>query len=351
MPKKYELTVRYFYRNLICKRVDCYHTVNTVYRVPPTQKWCNTFETCLPRTEFVYAIDWSNLPSPSVKLDRVSQQEIACMAKPNCVSLMAMSQCALDYNRYVLAHMDIADSDRKAILAKMSVCHPPQDLLLTREKVLEKFSDVHETVKFVFVGNDFFRKGMPEFIEVLETFKDRYRFELLVVSGMNYQDWATKTKVEERDAWERRLEEIPWITFRHALPNDEVLELCKTAHIGLLPSFADSYGFSVLEQQACGCPVISSNIRALPEINPPECGWMVSLTKDPHSGEAIYADLEARRKEMREGLVPVLEEIFANRELIVQKGLASWERIKKHHDPADYEQKMLRVYNGKGLDE
>ena len=40
-----------------------------------------------------------------------------------------------------------------------------------------------------------------------------------------------------------------------------------TSHIGLLPTYNDSYGYSVIEFFSYGCPVITTNILALPEIN------------------------------------------------------------------------------------
>ena len=58
-----------------------------------------------------------------------------------------------------------------------------------------------------------------------------------------------------------------WISYVPKLTNNETLELMKKSHIGLLPTYADTYGYSVLEFQAAGCPVITTNVRALPEIN------------------------------------------------------------------------------------
>lgn len=51
----------------------------------------------------------------------------------------------------------------------------------------------------------------------------------------------------------------------------------KKSDVGLLPTWADTYGYSVLEFQACGCPVISSNTRGLPEINNNEAGWIINM--------------------------------------------------------------------------
>lgn len=38
------------------------------------------------------------------------------------------------------------------------------------------------------------------------------------------------------------MEESSWITHYEALPNSEVIDLCRKAHMGLMPTFADTYG-------------------------------------------------------------------------------------------------------------
>jgi glycosyltransferase involved in cell wall biosynthesis len=36
------------------------------------------------------------------------------------------------------------------------------------------------------------------------------------------------------------------------IPNSEVIDLLKRTHVSLLPTWAETYGYSVLEAQACG---------------------------------------------------------------------------------------------------
>lgn len=108
-----------------------------------------------------------------------------------------------------------------------------------------------------------------------------------------------------REEWIEKLENTPWITYIKSLPNKKVLELCKKAHIGCLPTLQDTYGYSTLEMQACGCPVVTTNIRACSEINSDDCGWFVPVKIDNIGGEAILYDKkekEERKKEIIKGL-------------------------------------------------
>jgi len=138
-----------------------------------------------------------------------------------------------------------------------------------------------------------------------------------------------------------------WIDYYYHLPNQKVIELMKKAHIGLLPTYADTYGFAILEFQASGCPVISTNVRALAETNSNEIGWQIEVTKN-NLGEAVYATKEDRlqlRDEIKEGLEEVVSEIFSNKDIILYKANAAIQKIRTQHSPEEYSTRLREIYN------
>lgn len=68
-----------------------------------------------------------------------------------------------------------------------------------------------------------------------------------------------------------------WISWYKNISNREVLEIIKRCHIGFLPTYEDTYGFCVLEMQACGVPVVTTNSNALSEFNNDDCGWIIDM--------------------------------------------------------------------------
>ncbi|MBU2473074.1 glycosyltransferase, partial [Patescibacteria group bacterium] len=46
----------------------------------------------------------------------------------------------------------------------------------------------------------------------------------------------------------------------------EKLELLNNADMFVLPSFYEGFGMSILEAQAVGCPVITSDVSSMPEV-------------------------------------------------------------------------------------
>lgn len=64
--------------------------------------------------------------------------------------------------------------------------------------------------------------------------------------------------------------------------NEELGTIMSIADILLLPSFSEGFGLPILEAQACGVPVITSNISSMPEV-----AGKGALMVDPYSVENI----------------------------------------------------------------
>lgn len=212
------------------------------------------------------------------------------LAKENCQKIIAISRCA--YDNQVNYLNDFYPSYAKQIIAKMSVKLPPQKILVKnmQEKNLSK-----DKIVFTLIGGDFFRKGGGEVLQVFDELIPKYpKLHLNIISDLKYGDYATHTvKQDQEVALELIKKNKSSISHYTKLKNDDVLELLKKTNVGLLPTWADSFGYSVLEAQAAGCPVISTDIRALPEVNNEEKGWMINLPKDDQKN-AITQTKESR---------------------------------------------------------
>jgi len=189
-----------------------------------------------------------------------------------------------------------------------------------------------DKIVFTIVGGDFFRKGGREILSVFNALIPQCpQLYLNIVSTLNFGDYASHTTKEDYNNALRIIEKYPeHIKHYHRLPNSEVLELLKKTHVGLLPTWADSFGYSVLEAQAAGCPVITTDIRALPEINNNEIGWIIPVPKLPSKNGDI--DSSVKREEFSEtlksGLENVILEIMYKPESVEGKGQAALQKVK-----------------------
>ena len=333
--------------------VDLFHVFNSIVagasrdggRAENSETpWVTTFETVVPRFESTRhchhgpSPDLSRLPD-----DAQVRKAVARLASPSCVALLALSECSLRMQEELLRGFPEQEA---TIRTKLSHLAPPQETLIDR--IDEKHWDLTDTIRFVFVGAAFFRKGGREVLRVLERFRETDpRIHLTVVSTLRPDDYVGRIERAEIQATASRLERLSsWIDYVPRMPNDEVLALLRRSHVGLLPTYADTYGYAVLEFQAAGCPVISTDVRALPEINDPECGWIIEVPRN-RLGEALYtteADRNSLSRRIEAGLEGVLRTILSNPESIRLKGEKSLERVRRDHDPRRHGAELTRIY-------
>jgi glycosyltransferase involved in cell wall biosynthesis len=317
--------------------VDLFHLFNKVsYGRTP---WVSTFETCLPRFLSVKGPSFETLSSNGwVRL------AIRAMAGNVCKRLIALSECASRIQRDLLTSFQKYE---ESVSRKLVVMYPPQPALISGMSAKPYIVDGR--IGFMMVGEAFFRKGGMEVLETFHELRHEHgdKFRLTIVSSLNIDSYAAGEGEAEQLKAARIIEaNKDWIVYFHSLPNQRVLDLMRQSHVGLLPTYADTFGFSVLEFQAAGCPVISTDVRALPEINDERKGWLIPLRRN-RLGEAIYSsrnDRELISRTIRERLACNVREILANPPIIFQKGEVSLREIRLRHDPSSFGDGLLSIY-------
>lgn len=323
-------------------KVDLCHFSNGIsYGKKP---WVSHFETILPRFSELLnqakETHWQNMQP-----GRLTLKGLDALRSPSCKQIIAWSENAAGFQRKFLSELSSEYSE--PILAKLRVLHPAQEALI--EKVTPREHNRQHPIRFVLVGAGFFRKGGRELLKAFQKLAEEEGFpiRLVVVSSLRLEPYAAH-ETEEDLAWARKIiaAKPQWLEYYAELPNAAVLDLLKNADVGLLPTWADTYGLSVLEAQASGCPVITTDVRALPEINNNRLGWLIRVPKD-ELGEAIYATAENRlelSQTIEAGLESIIRSIVAEPGLIALKGQAALERIHAEHDPQIYAEKLRQVY-------
>jgi len=330
------------FEDLDLNRVDLLHFFNGVsYGRTP---WVSSFETILPRFSHLVTRHHGQ-EIAHVSPDALTRRGLEALAGRSCLAILPLSQSAALMQTDLLK--DLPAEYAQPILDKMRVLHPPQEVLVPEVKAREYSPD--NPIRFILVGAAFFRKGGREVLEVFERLvrQEKLPVRLIIVSSLRIEPYAAK-ETEADVAWAKAkiAENADWIEYYSALPNADTLALMRTADVGMLPSYADTYGFSVLEAQASGLPVITTDIRALPEVNNPTVGWLIKVPKNA-LGEALYATVEEREvlsQSIRAGLEQSVRHIAADPGQIVVKGAAALDRIRKEHDPAAYADALRQIY-------
>lgn len=321
------------------QNVDGYHVFNTILLTE--RPWCCTFETLIPRGRQLLNVHHHN--SFDVKKSWYMNFLLKALSKDNCKKLFALSDCNLKLQYQLYSLFPNLEKTLKNKTCKTIV---PQQLLSEHGK-----DKLNEKIKFIFIGIDFVRKGGREIISAFHKLrKKRQDFELIMITNIqNTNNYAFKdfqdTKVEIGNSLSIIENSKDWLNIYPQMPFNEVKELMLSCDVGLLPTWADSYGYSVLEMQSAGVPVISTNIRAIPETN--QNGWIINLPLN-YSGELGLRNREHKediRKLIIKGLYDIFDNILDDKNSIIEHSVSSHAYIKKYHSPIDYTKQITEIYN------
>jgi len=311
-------------------KYDILHFFNAVsYGSKP---WICTFEYFIPRG--AQKKELSNSDKTYI------QKNWKHMVSDNCKRLIALSKWAYNSQEQYINSLGY---DFNLIKDKLIVLYPPQKIYVN--SMAEKHTG--EKIKFIFVGGVFFHKGGMEILNVFDKMLSYGApIELDIISSFTTGDFVTRSNEESVQKANRIIEKHSAIRSHNKLENQEVMKMMKTSDVALLPSYDETFGYSVLEAQACGCPVISTNGAALSEINNEECGWLINLKIDNHQRTVPRTDEDKTEATniIVANLERIIKEILDSPHIIKVKGENSLERIKKSHDVNSFKEKLKEIY-------
>ncbi len=165
---------------------------------------------------------------------------------------------------------------------------------------------------FLFVGTVQPRKNLERVIRAFAVIAHLEGGGLrLVIAGQ--RGWMS----EEIYQLPRKLGIEDKVKFLGYVPDDDLPALYSGAVALLFPSLFEGFGLPILEAQACGCPVLTSNVSSMPEVAGPPAGGAAVLV----NSESVDDIVKGMERVKREG----------ERVKLIQKGLEnvrrfSWEK-------------------------
>ena len=317
--------------------IDVIHTFNRVC-LHDSNRWVATFEKTFP--EFF---------SEETKINyRLMRRQLPLILSDKCIALLPMSQWAYHYELWLLSQF-ANHEEINHVIEKMTVLYPPQELLISQKEIKQKFEKLQK-IKFLYVGSQVKRKGGAEVLKAFQKLYCKFPDISLTFIGNLDDDYNNFfLDEEERKEIQSIIQHANWLEYHEKVSNEEVLKLAKQAHVGLLPSMGDTFGFSVLEMQACGCPVITTDRQALPEINNDQCGWIINTrgVQLPHGddfGHYTRDEVGLLSSIIRETLIEIVTSVMEDRLYLKEKAEKSLERIRIQHAPVEYARKLYSIY-------
>lgn len=282
----------------------------------------------------------------TLELPCVESSRLEHLSRPQCKRIYCISSWVMDYQKNLLEESPYRD----LILPKLELLHPSQNLNINESALTSR--DFTETLRFIFVGRDFFRKGGYECVKAFTEIVNRgFDAELIIVSQLTTYDYPNPAPKENLEHAIKLIEDSQGkIKLFKELNNQEVLALISKSHVGLLPTYNDSYGYSVLEFFSCGCPVITTSILALSEINHQDRGWLIDMPLFETEYPMKIIDRSSPDKVKRisdlltESLTEILSSILTDRSQLSSKSIASLKYVKLNHSQIKNIKTLEQIY-------
>ncbi|MBI2085986.1 glycosyltransferase family 4 protein [Candidatus Daviesbacteria bacterium] len=129
-------------------------------------------------------------------------------------------------------------------------------------QIIKKYNLIYQNY-FLFVGTVQPRKNLERLIEAFSHQSSAFR---LIIAGS--KGWMSDEiyKLPKKLGIEDRVKFLGYV------PDEKLPALYSGAIAFVFPSLFEGFGLPILEAQACGCPVITSNLSSMPEVGGPPAG-------------------------------------------------------------------------------
>lgn len=179
----------------------------------------------------------------------------------------------------------------------------------------------------LYVGDVNWNKNVPGLLQAFNIARKSIADLKLVLVGKQFFNYEL---IETRDINKliHKLDVENEVVRPGFVKDEELAVIYSLASVYVQPSFAEGFGFPILEAMACGCPVVASNVSSLKEIAGP------SRLVDPTNSEDIST-----------GILEVLKKSASEREKLIEKGRKwlerfSWKRVAQE-TAAVYEKSLV----------
>ena len=156
---------------------------------------------------------------------------------------------------------------------------------------------IKSNIYVVFVANKTYRKKYKSVFKAFQIIKERGYNGKLAIVGSGWELDHVRPYVKDKV-----LEDVVLTGF---VQEEEVSWLYRNAQLSVFPTLPETFGMPVLESMGCGCPVVSSNYTAVPEV----AGDAALLAEDPLDEQEIadlmwrlLSDYELRQQKIKAGL-------------------------------------------------
>lgn len=137
---------------------------------------------------------------------------------------------------------------------KITVAHPGLDHNRFRPQKKDKINQIKRKYQ------------LENYILALGTREPRKNFNQVINAFNNLADQNIQLVIVGKYGWGEKIDSInPRIKILGFIPDQDLPSLYSGARVFTFPSWYEGFGMPIIEAQACGCPVVTSNLSSMPE--------------------------------------------------------------------------------------
>lgn len=175
--------------------------------------------------------------------------------------------------------IDQSSYDALLLHGIVNVDYLPNPLSPVTESLANQYASLSRQDKTVlFVGHVIKTKGIFELIEACGELPD----VKLKVLGM-----GDATVVEELQNLASKYKKDDWMEFTGNLPAEDVIREMSQCAIFALPTYTEGFPNVILESMACACPIVATNVGAIPEMLDIQNGEKYGICVAPQNVEEL----------------------------------------------------------------
>lgn len=165
-----------------------------------------------------------------------------------------------------------------------NVQYVPNPLAVSVQQiVIEKAGVSRIPNKIIFVGHVVASKGVVELVEACSKLRVR---DLYIIGPLPDENLKNRLIDIEKKSQGK------WLHFTGALPIERVIEEMQSCAIFALPTYTEGFPNVIIESMACGCPIVTTPVGAIPEMldihGEDKCGLCVA----PKDAEELMGTIQ-----------------------------------------------------------
>lgn len=204
-----------------------------------------------------------------------------------------------------------------------NVFYLPNPLVPSVEQLVKENDSIRRVPgRILFAGQVMPTKGVYELIEACKQLKD---IQLYILGHVPDEKVKSDLLMRAGNGHEA------WLHIVGAMPHNKVIQEMLSCNVFVLPSYTEGFPNVIIESMACGCPIVTTPVGAIPEI--------LDINSDTPCGLCVEPRNVGQLKD-------AIEKLLKNNDLAHHLGIRAQTRVREEYGMEIIWEQLVKIWNG-----